>query len=50
MASMLRSMKTSPVTTGQVASEAKASGERLMAAVPMGLASRVSSEVRASGM
>lgn len=43
-------MKTRPVTTGQAASDDSAIGIRLSAALPMGWANSVSSDVNTSGM
>ena len=44
-----RTMKTSPVTTGQTASEFTGCGMRLSAALPMGSASNTSKDVSTSG-
>ena len=44
-----RNMNRSPLTTGQAANDGSASGMRLMAALPMGVTTSETNDVRASG-
>ncbi len=44
-----RNMNSRPLTTGHAASDGSASGMRLMAALPSGVTTNETNEVRASG-